>query len=112
MTYHRTPPSHALSGVSDVFNAAAAIVEDPCLGPVASLVLRLHAAQQPRVAVAPGQPTPPPARPVKGVGLCYAVKPLQGLVWVRERPWVVPLGAAALVGGLVGLGYLAGRGAR
>jgi len=114
MSYTRT--RHAgLGGIADVAKAATSIVEDPCLGTVASLVLRLHAAEQPARPAAPprpGQPKPPPAPPappVKGIGLCSAVKPLRAVVYVRERPWLLPVGGAVIVGGLVALGYAIGR---
>lgn len=89
----------------DVAKAAQAIVTDPCLSPVAQLVLRLHAAEQPkRPSPRPGVPPPPPPPPTQGIGLCYAVKPLKALVYVRERPWVGVAAAAAVVGGIFLLG--------
>lgn len=99
-----------MSGITDVLSATNAIVTDPCLDRVATLVLRLHAAEQRGQAPArPGQPPAPPKPPTKGIGLCSAVKPLEAVVWVRERPWVVPVGAAAVVVGLFALGYASGR---
>ena len=102
-----------LGSISDVANAAVKIVEDPCLGQVASLVLELHAATP--AVTAPGAPKPPPGPtppPKKGIGLCTAVKPLQAAIYVRKRPWILPVGGLAVVGGLVAVGYLLGRGRR
>lgn len=114
MSYHphsmRTtlgPRGRGRAGLGDVattVSAAAAVVTDPCLPEVSKLVLRLHALEQ--TATKPGTPPPPPKL---GIGLCNAVKPLRGLVYVRERPWVLPLGAVAVVGGLLGLGFMLGR---
>lgn len=110
MSYTRHP-QQALGGIMDVARAASAIVEDPCLAPVTTLVLRLHAAEQPKAPrpATPGAPRPAPPPPAKGVGLCYAVTPLKALVWVRERPWVIPLGASAILGGLFLAGFATGR---
>jgi hypothetical protein len=99
MSYLRNPQRQALGGILDVAAAAKSIVEDPCLPTVASLVLRLNAAEQ-----APSRPGAPPAPPVKGIGLCYAVKPLKAVVYVRERPWVGLAIGAAVVGGIFMLG--------
>lgn len=114
MSYVHRNSRVGLGGIMDVAKAATAIVEDPCLGPVATLVLRLHAATpdptQPRPL--PGQPKPPSRPPAKGIGLCNAVTPLKALVWVRERPWVVPVGLAAVVGGIFFAGFATGRGGR
>ena len=105
MSYVTHPHArHALGGITDVASAAAAIVGDPCLSPVAQLVLRLHAAEQPKPPTRPGRPPPVPAPPVKGVGLCYAVKPLRALVWVRERPLAGIAIVAAVAGGIFMLG--------
>jgi hypothetical protein len=113
MAYIHGHSRHALGGVLDVASAAQAIVTDPCLSPVAQLVLRLHAAEQPKPpAPRPGVPPPPPPPPVKGVGLCYAVKPLRALVWVRERPWVAPVGLAVVLGGIFLAGVATGKRSR
>jgi len=95
-----------LGGITDVLSAATKVVQDPCLGEVASLVLRLHELEQ--RPVMPGAPAKP-AVPVQGIGLCGAVKPLRAVVYVRARPWLVPLGAIAIIGGLVGIGYVLGK---
>lgn len=106
---------YPLDGVDTVVSAAKAVVEDPCLAKVSGLVLRLNALEQAPAPPAPRPgppgttpPRPPPKPPTKGIGLCHAVKPLEIVVWARERPWVVPVGGLALVGGLIGLGYLLG----
>lgn len=103
----------ALGSVTTVVSAAAAITTDPCLVRVSQLVLRLQElearAAAPSRPTAPGKPPATPAPPTRGIGLCHAVRPLEMVVWARERPWVVPLGGLALVGGLIGLGYAMGR---
>lgn len=107
MSYYA--PMH---GIGAAFSAATKVVEDPCLTPVAMMVLRLNELEQerkPTPALPPGAPKPPPSAPAKGIGLCYAVRPLEAVLWVRERPWVLPLGAISIVGALVGLGYVIGR---
>lgn len=97
----------SLGGLETVVSAAKAVGEDPCLMRVASLVVELQ-----RLEAAPPRPAgAPPAPAAKGIGLCQAVKPLEAMLWIRRRPWAVPLGAAALVGGLLAAGYLAGSGA-
>lgn len=105
-----TPRHTGLGGFADVATAATKIVEDPCLPRVATLVLRLHELT-PAPAPRPGQPKPPPSStpPKKGIGLCMAVKPLEAVVWMRERPWIVPVAGAAVVGGLIALGFAAGK---
>lgn len=107
-----TPSS--LGSITTVVSAASAIATDPCLVRVSQLVLRLEeleAKAAPARPPAPGvkPPPAPPLTPTRGIGLCHAVRPLEMVVWARERPWVVPAGALAVVGGLVGLGYLLGR---
>src|SRR5690606_1953533 len=63
--HHHQP----MGGIADVLSATNAIVTDPCLDRVATLVLRLHAAEQRAQAPArPGQPPPPPKPPTKGIG--------------------------------------------
>lgn len=90
-----------LGGITSVASAAAAVVGDPCLPTVANLVLQLHESEQPRAR--PGQPAQP-STPVKGIGLCYAVKPLRAVVWVKEKP----IRGALILGGVVGAIFLAG----
>lgn len=104
-------PRHTgLGGLSDIASAASAVVGDPCLSQVATLVLRLHAAQQPALPpLTPGGPRPAPPPPAKGIGLCSAVKPLQAVAWVSERPWVIPVGIVALFSGVFLAGYASGR---
>ncbi|HZJ67636.1 MAG TPA: hypothetical protein VFD36_29235 [Kofleriaceae bacterium] len=93
----------ALGSISDVATAVRDVVEDPCLFPVAKIVSRLNDLQQ------PGGPSAPGAPRVKGVGLCTAVRPLKVVEFIAERPWVAPVGAFVLLGGLFALGYMAGR---
>lgn len=93
-----------LGGISDVATVALHVVQDPCLFQVATLTDQLGTAIK---RLVPGAPTTGAGAP--GVGLCSAVKPLQAAVFVAQRPWIVPVGLIAIVGGLVGLGYLIGK---
>jgi hypothetical protein len=104
MTYH-----HDLSGIGTVVSAVSAVVEDPCLPKVSDLVLQLRALEKAGASAPSTGPKPPPSPPTRGIGLCHAVRPLEAVVWVRRRPWVLPLGGMAVIGGLVGLGYLIGK---
>jgi hypothetical protein len=105
----------ALGGITtDVATAAAQVVTDPCLYQVTQLIQQLHEAEQaPKILGVPtgAKPTAPtkPPPPVAGIGLCQAVTPLKAVIWVRKRPWVVPVGVVGVVGIFVGLGYLWGR---
>lgn len=105
----------SLDGVGSVLDTTKAILEDPCLVPVSGKVLRLYgiiearrkAVATTKVALsgaAPAAPVPP-----KGIGLCKMEKPLNMAIWALERPWVVPTSVFAVVGGLVGIGYLIGK---
>ena len=94
-----------LGGIGDVATAATHVIEDPCLFQVAALTDELGTAVK---ALVPGSSGP--SGP--GIGLCNAVKPLQLAVYVAQRPWIVPVGAVAIIGGLLGIGYLIGRGGR
>ena len=106
-----------LGSAADILSAGLSVAADPCLPKVTSLLLRLRdleAASTPLRQVTSGATKPsgakPPAAPAEvGIGLCRAVKPLQAIVFVRQRPWVLPVGALAVVGGLVGIGYALGR---
>lgn len=103
MSYTRRTYPPALAGITDVALAAKSVVEDPCLFPTATLLLRLNELEQ-------GPSTPgAPSTPTKGIGLCKAVPLLQKVVWVRERPWAGVMIGAGIVGGLVGLGYVLGK---
>ena len=101
MSYTTRSP-HALSGVTNVATAALSVVQDPCLFEVSKLVTQLRDMEKKRPAV-PGAPTQP------GIGLCKAVGPLKGVLYIKKRPWMIPLAGVAFVTGLVGLGYVLGR---
>lgn len=96
MSYVPRPRYAGLGSVTSVINAAAAVVQDPCLNDVADLVLRLHAAEV-RAAgpTAMAGDVPPPA---VGIGLCYAVTPLKIAAFASENRWVLPIGILATVG--------------
>lgn len=111
MTYHPThrgyaPTGGVLDSIGSVGTAIKTVAEDPCLFKVAELALTLNKLEQPAAPPRPGAPTPPA---VKGVGLCSAVAPLNALIYVRRNRWVLPAAGAAIIFGLVGLGYFAGR---
>ena len=100
----------ATGNVDTVFDAVHRVVEDPCLVPVAQRLLALNTLEQARsatTALAGDEESR-----TKGIGLCAAVKPLDAVLWVRRRPWVLPLGGALVVGGLFALGYAYGRRSR
>lgn len=97
----------SLGGISDVLSAGVNVAQDPCLTEVAKLTIQLHTLEQPKAVGATA-----PASTEKGIGLCRVVTPLRAYVWTRKHPWSVPLGAVAVIGGLVGLGYVMGRRAR
>jgi len=114
MSYLTKPNS--LDGVTDVATAARSVLEDPCLGKATELILTLNALEQPTPRPArpprPGvkPPPAPPAVPIKGIGLCSAVGPLQKIVYLKRNKWVLPVVGASIFLGLFGLGYAAGRG--
>ena len=89
-----------MGDITSVINAAKDVVQDPCLSEVAELVSRLHDLEPPST---PGVPSAPPQ---PGIGLCKAVRPLQLVVYVKERPWVLPVAAFTVVGTLIGIGML------
>lgn len=87
------------SAAGDVVNAAVKVVEDPCLGPAAALILRLN-------ALIPSTKGGPPS---KGIGMCSLITPLKTVIAVKEKPWLLPVGGAVIFLGLFGLGYAMGR---
>ncbi len=95
--------SDFFSTLTTVGEAATNIVSDPCLLQVAQLVNQLHTGGAPSADGTPsgdGQP---------GIGLCSAVAPLEAVVWVSQNKWVFAVGALAVVGLFVGVGYKLGR---
>jgi len=96
MSYQRQQP---LSGIGTVADAALAIVKDPCLFKVSNQVIELRDLEAKSTT---GQPAPS-GQP--GIGLCKAVKPLEYAIYVRKNPWLLPVGGAVVVGGLIMLGY-------
>lgn len=93
-----------LGGILDVATAAAAVATDPCLPDVATQLLRLRDLQAGKAVAGLGA-LGATATSSKGIGLCYIVKPLRAVVWARQNPWIAAVGAVAIVGGLVGLGW-------
>lgn len=106
MSYIPRPP--ALGNViGDVLGAASNVVQDPCLGQVAGMVLQLHDLDQQSLnPFAPRVPTQPPSA---GIGLCSAVTPLSYVIWIKSNPAVAAAGILGVVALLVGVGYSLGR---
>lgn len=104
MSYTATKHRNGLGGIADVASAVVNVASDPCLGQVAALVNDLHNLEQrtPTRGALGDTATP-------GIGLCRAVGPLKIAVWVRKHPVAVPMGAIALVAGLLTLGYVLGK---
>jgi hypothetical protein len=96
----------ATGGTLDVAKAALQVVEDPHLGEVACHVLRLSAMEEGRTPGPRCTRVATTTRPGSGIGLRYAVGPLRTFVAAREQPIIAAGVAVAVVGGLLGLGYL------
>ena len=107
MSYLARQPLGGVEAVLSAAKAATAVVADPCLGTVANLVLKLQSMEK-KAPRPPGVPAPL----IPGIGLCSAVDPLKKVIWVKERPWFLPVAGVAVVGGLIGVGYLLGRKAK
>lgn len=97
--------------IGDVATAASQVLQDPCLYKVTQQVLELR-----EIEAAKAKPKKPRKKPRKpsvpkkpGVGLCQAVKPLDLVIYVRRRPWILPVAGVGIVGGIFLLGLLAGR---
>jgi len=86
--------------VRGTLTAAAKVVEDPYLPKVTSLVLRLNEIE--KSSGAPGAPT-------RGIGLKYAVTPLELFVKYRERPWLTYAIATGVLGTVFLAGFLVGK---
>lgn len=93
--------------------AGKAILDDPYFPEVTCHLLRLRAitkGQNPGPRCPSTVTTPQMLR--KGIGLQYAAKPLRAVVYTREKPWVVPVAALALVGVPFLVGLKLGKGRR
>jgi len=113
MSYLNT--HHSLGSSSGAISLAKDALEDPCLAKVTQLALTLDALLYPPAPAKPGAPkpgAPKPSRPVKGIGLCGVVKPLNAAIYLKRNPWILPAAGAALFLGLFGLGYYTGRSRR
>jgi hypothetical protein len=121
MSYRRTrtyPRSRALQAPAidmgmgyvamgdGIVSTATDVLADPCLPNVLALLSDLHAAQQTSSIFGPSSTEP--STPTPGVGLCNAVTPLQILLYTVENPATVALGAAGVLGLLIGIGYILG----
>lgn len=85
----------------DAADAIQYIALDPALPLVISRIRTLHDLEQ--SPSTPGQPSPP-EKP--GIGLQRLVQPLDYYIYYRRNPWVLPVGAACVIGGLIAIGYL------
>jgi len=111
---YTTAHADGLSGVTD---SITRVVADPCLSQAVTIALRVADIRRQRQApTPPGIPskTPSPPRPAPapvepGIGLCRIVGYANKALYVYERPWVIPATLAAVVGGLVLVGYTVGR---
>ena len=91
------------STVKSVAKATQYILEDPALGKVAVRIIELNNLEQPDAGKGPA--TGPR---IPGIGLNRLVKPLDVYISFRKNPVPFYIGAAAVAGGLVFLGYLLG----
>jgi uncharacterized membrane protein len=83
---------HGLGDIMSTAKAAAAIARDPYLPEVVQLVLELERTEDDQ-----------------GVGLHNVVGPLRTFVKIQKKPWVLPVIAIGLVGGIFALGYYTGK---
>jgi hypothetical protein len=94
-------------GATGALVAATDILSDPCLIQTLDKSVRLYSALE---AMGSGKPAPKtPTKPSEGVGLCNLQKPLNTAIFAAEHPWILPVGVAAFVGGLIYLGYSMGH---
>ena len=92
-----------LGSVGTVASAAAAIAQDPCLVKMANEVLKLQE------DMAAADPTVVDVDEGPGVGLCYAITPVQLFRRHIKHPWVVPTFILGFGGLLIYLGYEGGK---
>lgn len=106
---------------SGIVGTAVGGVADPYLPEVLCRVQQLQAMTKGRTPLQiltgkkPVAPIPPCKEiPLgrKSIGVDKAIKPLRTVVYVGQNPHVVWLGAAAIVGVPLLLGYMLGRGSR
>jgi hypothetical protein len=102
----------SLGGVTDVASAVLNVASDPCLGQVAKLLNDLHALEQNGALGHDGIGALGATDPIKGIGLCKAVTPLRMAIAVRKHPYATVGGGAAIVLGLLALGYFLGKEAK
>lgn len=96
------------STASDALVSAAAVASDPALPEVLRLVRQLNSIESAKTS-SPSAPRPSFSA---GVGLSQAITPLKILIYTRQRPWIVPASAVALVFLPLLLGYSIGRRSR
>ena len=104
MSYTNSHNGRGASSLSSALTAASSVVQDPCFGRVTQQVLTLRDLQRSSKPTATGATS----SSTKGIGLCLAVKPLDLVITMRKKPWLLPLAVSALFGGVFLLGYVAG----
>mgnify|MGYP001559931932 FL=1 len=93
MSYRRGYSDEYVDRISNTLDATKALLDDPALPEVASLVIKLN-------KIEPGG---------IGIGLKRVVPPLRLYVKTRENPWLGYAIIAGIIGGPFLLGYLFGR---
>lgn len=94
----------ALKAAPDALKAVRAVLEDPYLPQVTKRILKLQEIESRRKVVTAKPPAKGP-----GIGLSAAVKPLDAFIAYRQRPWLLAVVVAALVGIPWYVGYRMGR---
>ena len=103
MGYTNSHNELGAANLGGALSAASAAVQDPCFNRVVSQVLTLRDLQAQSKPTATGATSS-----TKGIGLCHAVKPLDLVIKMKKKPWLLPLAVTALFGGVFLLGYVAG----
>lgn len=96
-----------LGSLMSTAQAAAAVARDPFLPEVTRLVLELQSEEKKAAATSPSS-----GSTGVGIGLRNVVGPLRFFVKTQKHPWLLPVAAAGIVGGLFALGYITGKKAR
>jgi hypothetical protein len=109
MSYTKAKPNALGATFGSVVEAASAVAQDPCLYKVTDLVLQLRDLETAPPAKKLTSLGLPARKPARGIGLCHAVKPLEVALYLRKKPWVLPVAGTATVAGLILLGWWIGR---
>lgn len=99
-----------VSKAQPYLDVAESIVDDPALPDFMSRIRTIRSLNN------PGTPATPPAPaadgslpPVVPVGLTKFMPAVDGYIWARQHPWIVPLVGVGVIGVLGGAGFLLGR---